>query len=191
MWMGIVVAKIYVCARDTWWHNDIIIQCPLPIPVAIAELCTDMTADAILVALPLRLLWRVKLPQNQRIMILSIFSSSILTSVVSVVHTAFLIPTSSFIGGITADVEGAVSLIVCNLLVIVTYLYRLFRGGSDIDSGYIHGTNKDSNSMSLETTTDRLTTIDLERLTAHSSQEMTASNFSSPPVTSGLHVRFE
>ena len=33
------------------------------------------------------------------------FSSSFLTSVASVVHTAYLIPTSSFIGGLTAEIE--------------------------------------------------------------------------------------
>lgn len=67
-------------------------------------ICTaDVVSDIILVALPLCLLWGVRLPSKQRIMVLSIFSTSILVSVVSVVHTLYIIPAVTFLGPLTAE----------------------------------------------------------------------------------------
>ncbi|KAH7925029.1 hypothetical protein BV22DRAFT_1065630 [Leucogyrophana mollusca] len=161
MWVLVLTAKAYSCARDTSWHSKMIIQCPFPTEVAIIEMCTDVVADAILVGLPLRLLWRVKLPKHQRVMILVIFSSSFLTSVASVVHTAYLIPTSSFIGGLTAEIEGALSLVVCNLLVIVTFVYRVVQGDitADLSTSFITTATTRASRNDY-----RLTTVDLEFL---------------------------
>jgi len=97
------------------------------------ELVTDFIADAILVAIPLRLLWGVNLPRSQRILLFSIFSASILVTIVSVVHAAYLLGPSGLLEGLTANVECAVSLIVANLAVVVTHIYRLIRNGEDID----------------------------------------------------------
>ncbi|KIJ63095.1 hypothetical protein HYDPIDRAFT_168681 [Hydnomerulius pinastri MD-312] len=155
MWAYILSAKSITCSMDKSWYNDVIIQCPIPKWVALSEVTTDAVSDVMLVALPLRLLWRVKLPSNQRIMILCVFSASILTSVLSAIHTAYIIPQSSFVGGVTAEFEGAVSLIVCNLLVIVTFIYRRFRGGRDLTQD-IPPTSK------LTRSSNRLTTIDLD-----------------------------
>jgi len=56
-----------------------------------------------------------------------------LVTVVSVVHAAFLLGPSGLLEGLTANVECAVSLIVANLAVVVTHIYRLIRNGEDID----------------------------------------------------------
>ncbi|KAH7882265.1 hypothetical protein F5I97DRAFT_334355 [Phlebopus sp. FC_14] len=151
MWAFILSAKTIECAIDRSWYNSPFIACPIPPWVALGEVITDVASDVMLVLLPLRLLWRVKLPSNQRIMILCVFSSSILTSVVSVVHTAYIIPDSTFIGGMTAEIEGAVSLIVCNLLVIVTFLYRVTRGGRDLTDDLISAAKKTRSSRCLTT----------------------------------------
>ncbi|KAG6333953.1 hypothetical protein ID866_5136 [Astraeus odoratus] len=63
-------------------------------------------------------------------MIRAVFSASILTSVASIVHTAFIIP-PTIVGGMTAEVEAIVSLVVCNLLVVVTFIYRVTHGEGD------------------------------------------------------------
>lgn len=131
MWLYIMLAKTIPCVIDRSWYNVAFIQCPIPEWVAISEVITDSLSDIILVCLPLRLLWRLRVPSNQRTMIIAVFSSSILTSIISVIHTTYIIP-PTFIGGVTADVESAVSLIVCNLLVIVTFIYRLRHGGRDM-----------------------------------------------------------
>lgn len=65
----------------------------------------DFIADGILVGIPLRLLWSVKLPHNMRKLLFSIFSASILVTVVSVVHAVFLLGPSGLLEGLTANVE--------------------------------------------------------------------------------------
>ncbi|KAI9567969.1 hypothetical protein HD554DRAFT_801322 [Boletus coccyginus] len=153
MWAYILACKSVVCAMDTSWYDTLPIGCPMPNWVALSEVLTDVLSDVILVALPFGLLWRVKLPSNQRIMILSVFSASILVSVVSVVHTVYLVRSVTFISGITAQMEAAISLIVCNLLVIVTFVYRVIRNGRDLTAG-LSGKNTGSSC--------RLTTVDLD-----------------------------
>ncbi|KAG6370901.1 hypothetical protein JVT61DRAFT_10924 [Boletus reticuloceps] len=153
MWAYIFTSKAVACGVDRSWYDAAVIQCPVPNWVALSEVCTDTVSDAILVALPFRFLRHVKIPSNQRIMLLSVFSTSILVSVVSAVHTAYLIPTANFIGGVTAEMEGAVSLIVCNLLVIVTFIYRVLRNGRDLTAGLSDKHTQPSH---------RLTTVDLD-----------------------------
>ncbi|KAI6143148.1 hypothetical protein EDD17DRAFT_210557 [Pisolithus thermaeus] len=147
MWLYVMLGKVIPCAVDRSWYSLTFIQCPIPEWVAISEVITDSLADLILVCLPLRLLWRLRVPSDQRTMILAVFSSSILTSIVSVIHTAYTIP-PSFIGGVTANVEAAVNLVVCNLLVLVTFIYRIRRSGRDMGT-----CDKDL--------TGRLTTVEL------------------------------
>ncbi|KAI6122067.1 hypothetical protein F5141DRAFT_555820 [Pisolithus sp. B1] len=147
MWLYVMLAKVIPCAMDRSWYSLTFIQCPIPEWVAISEVITDSLADLILVCLPLRLLWRLRVPSDQRAMILAVFSSSILTSIVSVIHTAYTIP-PSFIGGVTANIEAAVNLVVCNLLVLVTFIYRIRRNGRNMGT-----CDKDF--------TGRLTTIEL------------------------------
>ncbi|KAG8216326.1 hypothetical protein J3R82DRAFT_6397 [Butyriboletus roseoflavus] len=152
MWAYVCTCKVVVCSMDKSWYDALVIRCPMPTWLALSEVCTDALSDAILVALPLRLLWRVKLPLDQRIMVLSVFSTSILVSAVSVAHTAYLMHPVIFTGGFTASMESAVSLIVCNLLVVVTFLYRVIRNGRDLTAGL---SDKDSG------LSNGLTTVDL------------------------------
>lgn len=123
LWAYIFTSKSVVCAVDRSWYHAVDILCPMPNWVALSEVCStcahhtlkflpcspcysaDTLSDVILVTLPFRLLWRVKLPSNQRIMVLSVFSTSILVSVVSVVHTAYIIPLVTFFGVATAQLE--------------------------------------------------------------------------------------
>ncbi|KIJ15183.1 hypothetical protein PAXINDRAFT_169330 [Paxillus involutus ATCC 200175] len=152
MWGYMLAAKTVVCSMDKSWYNFVFIQCPIPEWVAISEVGTDAISDLMLVALPLCLLWRVKLPSDQKIMILCVSSSSILVSVVSAVHTSYIIP-PSFIGGATGEVESALSLVVCNLLVIVTFIYRVTRDGGDLT---------EDPSSKMTGSSNRLTTVDLD-----------------------------
>jgi hypothetical protein len=123
LWAYMLTSKSVVCAVDKSWYDAVVIICPMPSWVALSEVCStcvsttlksltcspcysaDTLSDVILVVLPLRLLWRVKLPSNQRIMVFSVFSTSILVSVVSVVHTSYLIPSVTVIGVDTAQFE--------------------------------------------------------------------------------------
>jgi len=129
---------------------------------------SDIISDALLVALPIRLLRNVNLPKNQRTLILSVFSTSVLITFICIVHIVFVIEPAQSLQTITGQLEIALSLIVCNLLVIVTYFYGVFRNGEDIDVGHRNG--------SAGTRTIMFTTVDLDQLTSHPSASFISSD---------------
>ncbi|KZP25344.1 hypothetical protein FIBSPDRAFT_783324 [Athelia psychrophila] len=142
MWAGLLAQKLYICISDLSWQLKPAPQCHLGQSVAILELVTDFSSDAILIVLPLRLLWGVNLPRHMRKLLFSIFSASCLVTIVSTIHATFLLGPAGLLEGLTANVEASVSLIVANLAVIVTHVYRLLRNGEDIDhSAYDVTTN--------------------------------------------------
>ncbi|KIJ62422.1 hypothetical protein HYDPIDRAFT_94501, partial [Hydnomerulius pinastri MD-312] len=196
MWALVSSSKAYTCGSDTSWYEGVIIQCPIGLPIAIIEFTTDLVSDAILVAMPLRMLWHVKLPRGERILILSIFSMSLLSCFASIIHVAFLIPDPSFMAGMTADIEGALGLMICNLLVIVTYFYRVFRNGEDIETTSDPTYPKPTGSSVSLTTFSSLTTVDLEQFTSISirstrSAPIPRSEEISIPVISGTQSCFD
>ncbi|GLB35640.1 hypothetical protein LshimejAT787_0212050 [Lyophyllum shimeji] len=107
----------------------------------VLTLCTDFLADTCLVTIPLRMLWRVKLPKTQRRLILSIFASSFVTSLLSIVFVIFVFLRVDTPGqeshnwgvplGLVVGIRATITLLVCNFLVIVMFLYRVFRKDED------------------------------------------------------------
>ncbi|KAF8153755.1 hypothetical protein B0H34DRAFT_753183 [Crassisporium funariophilum] len=96
----------------------------------------DFLADAILVAAPLVFFWKIKLPRAEHRLILSVSCGSFLTLLSAIAFAALTISNinlgeDSFliIAGL-GRLEAAVSLMVCNLAVVITCLYRLFRTGT-------------------------------------------------------------
>lgn len=124
--------KIVICTRNTSWHHNRAVHCYVGSGLGILSLCTDLVADACLVTVPMRMLWRVKLPRSQRRLILSIFTSSVASSFAGIIYTAFVLKSQKQSGnwvyrtGFVSSIKAAVTLLVCNLLVIVMYLYRKF-----------------------------------------------------------------
>ncbi|KAH0830737.1 hypothetical protein J3R83DRAFT_2216 [Lanmaoa asiatica] len=127
MFSSLLFQKVYSCAHDTWWYTLEPINCPLRTAVSASQLSTDATSDILLVILPTQLVREGSVPRDQRIILLSVFSSSILISLISVVHFVFMIEPDTYFQLITAQVEIALSVIVCNSLVVVTCLYKLLR----------------------------------------------------------------
>ncbi|TFK49286.1 hypothetical protein OE88DRAFT_1809608 [Heliocybe sulcata] len=142
IWVALLIQKIYRCAYNTSWTHSPSLQCHLGKDVAITELCTDIFADVTLVTIPLRLLWNVRIPKNQRKLLYTIFCTSIITTIVSIPHAIYVMGIAGLYEGITAHIEAGVSLIVANLLVITTFLYAFFRNGESIESTdpYTQGT---------------------------------------------------
>jgi hypothetical protein len=150
-----------------------------------------------LVAFSFRLLWNVNLPTRQRRMIRTIFSSSIIISLFSLFHAA-----TSFVSLITSLTTVAVnlevrscswsdvnpyiyiwqtsfSLIVCNLLVIVTCAYRALNRKPDEDpedDDYSSRTQAVSTSQWLTTTNPSATSQQLTTVDLAISAETSASN---------------
>ncbi|KAG2115529.1 hypothetical protein DEU56DRAFT_176124 [Suillus clintonianus] len=112
-------------------------------PMVIFELITDCISDVIIISFALRLLWGIKLPAKERIMILAALSTSIIVTIVSIFRAICQLMHFRNTLRIAADLELAVSLITCNLLVATTYIYRIVirrrnvaESGSDTDVGF-------------------------------------------------------
>ncbi|KAJ3575610.1 hypothetical protein NP233_g996 [Leucocoprinus birnbaumii] len=124
-WCGLLVEKVYTCQSklDAPGHWS----CALPTNTGILELCTDLAADMWLICSPAFLLWGMKLTSRRQIVIFSVFGSDVLLVAASVVHDVYHLQQNLVAARITLFVEVAISLIVCNLLVLVTWLYsRIF-----------------------------------------------------------------
>ncbi|KIJ69649.1 hypothetical protein HYDPIDRAFT_73628, partial [Hydnomerulius pinastri MD-312] len=131
LFIGLTAQKLWWFTEDLSWlhetayYNEVARY--MTRPMLILELCTDIIADGILIILPVRILWSVKLPKRQRRMIIAIFSSSVIVTIVSAFRaTCQMMGLASF-DGIATDVEVAFSSITCNMLVVATVMYRFIR----------------------------------------------------------------
>ena len=65
----------------------------------------DVLGDALLIIIPCRLVYKVRLSRSQKIRIISIFSASAITTVVCLVHAYYLFTQAGITEGVTAVVE--------------------------------------------------------------------------------------
>ncbi|KIJ64124.1 hypothetical protein HYDPIDRAFT_175806 [Hydnomerulius pinastri MD-312] len=179
MWAGLIAQKLYKCTTDMSWQSTPQRKdhqlCRLSSSMAAYELFTDITSDAILILTPIRLLWNVKLPRKQRRMILLIFSSNIVMTMLSIFHAVCMLAHITALTSTTTDFESGLSLFICNLLVIVTFSYRKFRRG--LRNGDPEATTTESDSEDDDYTAPtrsssapQFTTVDLSALTRDKTQ---------------------
>lgn len=126
MWMALIIQKALHCTSDLSWEKEAKPQCHLGRAIGITELSADFVSDVVLVALPLRLMWNLQLPTRQRRLLITLFSASMMITLISIVHAVFVIGPAGFLEAISANIQIAVSLMVCNLAVVVRFFYRLF-----------------------------------------------------------------
>ncbi|PIL27671.1 hypothetical protein GSI_10823 [Ganoderma sinense ZZ0214-1] len=125
MWVALIILKITVCETHPEWKQTQGVQCVLGPAVAGVELATDFIADVILVALPIRLLWNIKLSPSRRALLTGIFSASMFTTIVSIVHGVFVFSSNRNAEGIWAHVLASTAMIVANLAVLVIWFMHL------------------------------------------------------------------
>ncbi|KAH6910339.1 hypothetical protein BKA70DRAFT_1147351 [Coprinopsis sp. MPI-PUGE-AT-0042] len=95
-----------------------------------ATATVDFLSDIVAIIVPLRFLWRITLPPSERRLVHGAISATILTALSSVVTCVFWyarIDLGQDFRIIVAGVihqQAAMSLIICNLLVVVTYWWR-------------------------------------------------------------------
>ncbi|KAF9246230.1 hypothetical protein BU15DRAFT_58329 [Melanogaster broomeanus] len=175
-WMILIVEKVRQCATDRSWEHVPVSSgnpfCLVNTQISVFQFTTDCVTVLILVVLPLSMLWKVKLPRCQRRMILSIFASSVVMAVGALFHTLGQVLDIYLVMIAGGNVEITVSLIVCNLLVVVTYTYRFLLRDSTSSSSTEDSKDDTSASGDQEddftrptrqprTTTLNLTTVDL------------------------------
>ncbi|KAG5222628.1 hypothetical protein IMY05_C2474000200 [Salix suchowensis] len=134
--------------RRLWWDDFwAFVALLMDIPLMIAFFLrpesgsgSDVVADVILIAIPVIMMWGVLMVKQLRRLFFAIFAASILTSLASIVFVTFLFgargwgPGLSVIVTVTSHLEAAVALLVCNILVIVTYFYRVSHEGEDLET---------------------------------------------------------
>ncbi|KAG6871993.1 hypothetical protein C0992_009985, partial [Termitomyces sp. T32_za158] len=89
----------------------------------------DIYADSVLIVSPLRLLWNLNVPRSQRNRIFLVFTASIATTIASLVHAYYVLRVGGLAEVFVAIIEDCVSLLVCNLAVIVGLGSRLVTFG--------------------------------------------------------------
>ncbi|KAG1884276.1 hypothetical protein F4604DRAFT_1676930 [Suillus subluteus] len=115
----------WICETEAGWKLQPHPQCDLGRTVAITQMITDVLADFFLILAPFFFLYKVRLSRAQKVRILSVFSTSAITTIVSLTHAYFI-----FSGGGTKEVmaamiEASMSLIVANLSVVVAFIFNL------------------------------------------------------------------
>ncbi|KIK61305.1 hypothetical protein GYMLUDRAFT_42886 [Collybiopsis luxurians FD-317 M1] len=134
--IGILTAKLSFCASDLSWYRKPNPFCPIlgNAKLGVAELTTALVADVIIVAIPLRLLYRISLQREKRRMLLLMFSANIITGIVSVLRVVFLIGSSPGLLTIAVKAEIGTALMVADMAIITPYIYRLVKPEGDFDS---------------------------------------------------------
>ncbi|KAG0702277.1 hypothetical protein DFH29DRAFT_875316 [Suillus ampliporus] len=121
VWAVLFAQVWWTCESEYGWKTQPRPQCDLGRNVAIAQIITDVLGDTILILAPFRLIYKVRLTRAQKIRILSIFSTSAITTVVSLAHAYYVLSDGGLKEALAAMVETSVSLIVANLSVVVAF----------------------------------------------------------------------
>ncbi|KIJ23914.1 hypothetical protein M422DRAFT_275417 [Sphaerobolus stellatus SS14] len=128
IWAVLFAQVWWVCEREPGWKDAPLPQCDLGLNVAVAQVITDVLCDAFLIFVPLCL----------KIRITAIFSTTIVTTCVSMSHAFFVLRAGELKEALAAIVQDAVSLIVANLSVLIAYLFRI--GTEEPESAPTFGT---------------------------------------------------
>ncbi|KAG2040527.1 hypothetical protein BDR03DRAFT_949015 [Suillus americanus] len=124
-WAVLFAQVWWTCESEPGWKTQPLPQCDLGRNVAIAQIITDVFGDTILILAPFRLIYKVRLTRTQKIRILAIFSTSAITTIVSLAHAYYVLSDGGLKEAVAAMVETSVSLIVANLSVVVAFLLSL------------------------------------------------------------------
>ncbi|TFK31035.1 hypothetical protein BDQ12DRAFT_570208, partial [Crucibulum laeve] len=131
--IGVLLQQIIVCGRNTTWYHTPPFVCQFSRLDGSITFACDIIADLALIITPLRMFWGVSLPRLKRRLILCGFSASCFTAITSVICSIFLLSKPQtggpmgLIDTMMLQLLEVVSLIVCNILVIITSFYRIGR----------------------------------------------------------------
>jgi len=124
-WAFLSAQVLWICQSQSHWKQGLFASCNFGNQVAFSQLITSISSDLLLMAWPIRLFWALRSSRGLRIRLMAIFSTCLVTSAVSLVHNIFTVKAEGLNQAIAAIVEVTVSLIVCNLPIVVGAIYRL------------------------------------------------------------------
>ncbi|KIJ55831.1 hypothetical protein M422DRAFT_774735 [Sphaerobolus stellatus SS14] len=116
---------VWVCEKWQGWKDAELPICPLGLQTGLTQLVTDIIGDFVLVLIPIHLLHRTHFTRTVKVRILVLFCAAALVTIIGAAHVTFLIlPAHPIEAGITAISEICVATMVCNLIVVVPFLWR-------------------------------------------------------------------
>jgi len=132
LFIAILLQTILFCTNDSAWITSSFVQCDFHGELLYFLISANLLSDVVLVFSPLYVLRRLRLPDNQRRLIFSCFMGSAFMSLACIITAVFQFVqtpgnTTGQVRVLFGYIEASVSLFVCNLLVIVTYFYQVFR----------------------------------------------------------------
>ncbi|KAG1745562.1 hypothetical protein EDD22DRAFT_786100, partial [Suillus occidentalis] len=126
VWAILFAQVWWTCESDPSWKKQPRPQCPLGRNVAIAQIVTDVLGDTVLILAPFFLLYKATaLTTAQRVRVICLFSTSAITTAVSLVHSYYVFTEGQLKEAVAAMFEVSISLIVANLSVVVTFFLRM------------------------------------------------------------------
>ncbi|ESK85066.1 hypothetical protein Moror_11038 [Moniliophthora roreri MCA 2997] len=135
-WAVLFAQVFWTCENEPMWKDKPTPQCSLGTGVAIAQLITDCIFDLLLIISPAYLLSHIKNRKTLKIRLIAIFSSTILVTIFSIVHSYMILKDYGKLEFLFAAViQDVVSLLVVNLTVIAAWLFRL-SDDNDSESPY-------------------------------------------------------
>ncbi|KAF4621466.1 hypothetical protein D9613_001226 [Agrocybe pediades] len=131
IWLSLLTTMITRCVTSTDWQKSpsTVLICGPGYWVTVASLSCDVIGDIFLVTIPLYQLWSINLPSEDRLRVRLVFSTSLFTLISAVGLCIFSYggvakgPGRLIVWLMVCHIEEAVSLIVCNLLVLVCWLH--------------------------------------------------------------------
>lgn len=115
----------WICETEPSWKTQSHPQCDLGRSVAITQMITDVLGDSVLILAPFHLIYKVRLSRAQKVRVLSVFSTSAITTIVSLTHAYYIFSGGGLKEVMAAMIEASMSLIVANLSVIIAFVFRL------------------------------------------------------------------
>ncbi|TFK32127.1 hypothetical protein BDQ12DRAFT_716594 [Crucibulum laeve] len=142
-WIVIVLGMTLNCVVNEPWKylKGNILTCGPARVMTLLSVTTDIIGDMLLVGFPLYRLWSITLRPAQRRLVLLVFSTSVLTLVaataVAIVSYGSLLkgPGVKLVWLMTVNIEQSISVIACNLPVLISWGYRVFSCDDDNESG--------------------------------------------------------
>ncbi|KIK94731.1 hypothetical protein PAXRUDRAFT_827716 [Paxillus rubicundulus Ve08.2h10] len=174
MWLSFCAERLEDCLRNA---------CLMERPLAISQTIMDTIGDVLLTGLPIRFLRDVKLDRKRRILITSAFSASLIINLVTVLEAVFMFRPMTSGTIIITHVKTALSLVVCNLLVLVPLVYRIIHRrdleDSEREGTRVEFTTVDLNYMGYSQELSKGTTLSVPSTATKSGQLLSTGSYPS------------
>ncbi|KAG2124163.1 hypothetical protein BD769DRAFT_1468852 [Suillus cothurnatus] len=116
VWAILFAQVWWTCELNPSWKKLPRPQCPLGRDVAVAQIVTDVFGDTVLILAPFILIYKATLTTAQRVRVICLFSTSAITTAVSLTHAYYVFT----VGGLQEAVSA-----MFEVHVVVTFFLRM------------------------------------------------------------------